>query len=145
VRPARPSADEATVRAAGGVVWRSVEGAVEVVVVHRPRYDDWSLPKGKLERGESFEDAAVREVEEETGIIAELGDELPVITYWDRNGRPKVVRYWAMTPRRATPFVANHEVDDVRWQAVDEARAKLTYDTDVETLDAFVEVASGGG
>ena len=90
-----------TVEAAGGVVLRGEPGAgVEVLVVHRPKYDDWSLPKGKLEPGETDEAAAVREVEEETGWRCALGEELPAVRYTDRNGRPKHVRYWHMTPER---------------------------------------------
>ena len=88
-------AREARVRAAGGVVWRRTD-TVEVLLVHRPRYDDWSMPKGKLDDGESFEDAAVREVEEETGIRAALGEDLGEVRYVDHKGRDKVVRWWAM-------------------------------------------------
>jgi 8-oxo-dGTP diphosphatase len=151
VRRPGPPADEATVRAAGGVIVRTVAdvdgvdgvgvdrvGVHEVVVVHRPRYDDWSLPKGKLDKGESFEDAAVREAEEETGLVVALGAELPLVTYFDRFDRPKVVRYWVMTVVRATPFVPNDEVDEVAWMPPAEARARCTYDTDRDVLDAFV-------
>jgi 8-oxo-dGTP pyrophosphatase MutT (NUDIX family) len=86
---------EAEVEAAGGVVTRpTIDGDVEVLVVHRPKHGDWSLPKGKLEHGESFEHAAVREVEEETGVRCTLGPELGSRRYFDRYGRDKVVRYW---------------------------------------------------
>src|SRR6058998_3412885 len=98
------------IRAAGGVVVHDGR----VAVVHRPKYDDWSLPKGKLDPGETSEAAALREVEEETGIRCSLGDELPPVTYADRHGRAKVVRYWAMEPVSGE-FVANAEVDEVRW------------------------------
>ena len=96
---------EPEIRAAGGLVWRATfvadgEGeprsGVEIVVVHRPRYDDWSFPKGKLDKGETYEEAAVREVAEETGLVCELGDELPSTWYLDGKGRLKLVRYWAM-------------------------------------------------
>ncbi len=95
------------VQAAGGVVTRpaTLRGSVEYLVVHRPRYDDWSLPKGKLEPGESFEAAARREIEEETGVQVELGAALPDTEYVDRHGRPKVVRYWLMTPVGTTSWV----------------------------------------
>ena len=84
------------VSAAGGVVER--DGLV--AVVHRPRYDDWSLPKGKLDRGESWEQAALREVREETGLECELGEQLPTVRYMDQRGRPKTVRYWRMARHR---------------------------------------------
>jgi 8-oxo-dGTP diphosphatase len=119
------------VEAAGGFVTRpSASGEPEVLVVHRPRYDDWSLPKGKLEPGESFEDAAVREVEEETGVRCELGPELAPHQYIDRKGRDKVVRWWRMTPVATSPFRANDEVDELRWIRGGEAATLLTYDAD---------------
>ena len=113
------------VEAAGGVVLR--DGLV--ALVHRPRYDDWSLPKGKLDDGESFEDAALREVEEETGLRCALVRELPAIEYEVR-GRPKLVRYWAMEVVDETPFSPNEEVDEVRWLERDDAVALLSYDRD---------------
>jgi 8-oxo-dGTP diphosphatase len=121
----------ADVRAAGGVVVR--DGLV--ALVHRPRYDDWTLPKGKLDDGESFEDAALREVEEETGLHARLVRELPSVNYEVR-GRPKVVRYWLMEVESDEGFVANDEVDEVRWVEPAEARALLTYDRDRDVLAA---------
>jgi 8-oxo-dGTP diphosphatase len=125
------SAAQATVQAAGGVVTRRGEhGALEILVVHRPRYDDWSLPKGKLEPGESFEDAAAREVEEETGVRVRLGVELPAQRYVDRKGRDKLVRYWMMTPIGASSWTANDEVDEIRWVQAGQAETFLTYDAD---------------
>jgi 8-oxo-dGTP diphosphatase len=120
------------VHAAGGVVLR--DGLV--AVVHRPRYDDWSLPKGKLDPGESFEEAALREVEEETGLRCRLVRELPAVKY-DVRGRLKVVRYWAMEVVDETPFVPDDEVDDVRWLEPQEALALLTYDRDREPVLAL--------
>jgi 8-oxo-dGTP pyrophosphatase MutT (NUDIX family) len=120
------------VHAAGGVVLR--DGLV--AVVHRPRYDDWSLPKGKLEAGESFEEAALREVEEETGLRCRLVRELPTVRY-DVRGRLKEVRYWAMEVDDETPFVPNDEVDQVRWVAPQAALALLSYDRDREPLLAL--------
>ncbi len=120
------------VHAAGGVVLR--DGLV--AVVHRPRYDDWSLPKGKLDPDESFEEAALREVEEETGLRCRLIRELPTVRY-DVRGRRKEVRYWAMEVEDETPFVPNEEVDQVRWVEPQEALALLSYDRDREPVLAL--------
>ncbi len=115
------------IEAAGGVVWRRTdEGGVEVLLVHRPRYHDWSLPKGKLEPGETHHTAAVREVAEETGLTCRTGDELPEVVYRDRKDRPKRVRYWAMEVRSGS-FAINDEVDEVRWVSLDAASRLLTY------------------
>ena len=124
------------VRAAGGVVWRAADGDVEVLLVHRPKYDDWSLPKGKCDAGESDEDAARREVFEETGLRCTMGAELVESHYTDNRGRPKVVRYWAMEPVGGT-FAANQEVDEVRWLPLDEARRLLSYERDLPVLESF--------
>src|SRR5882724_12062678 len=118
-------------RAAGGVVLRNGDRGAEVVVVHRPRYDDWSLPKGKCDRGETDEQCAVREVEEETGVRCRLGRELLPVRYVDRHGRMKVVRYWEMEPLAGRPFVPNQEIDEVEWLGFDDAVARLTYPHDV--------------
>ena len=115
--------------AAGGIVVRDGR----VLLVHRPRYDDWTFPKGKLDAGESFEDAAVREVEEETGIRCSLGRELPSTRY-EVGDRPKLVRYWLMTPESEAPFEPNDETDDLRWVALVEAAALLSYTRDRELL-----------
>jgi 8-oxo-dGTP diphosphatase len=101
-----------------------------IAVIHRPEYDDWSLPKGKLDPGESFEQAAVREVFEEIGVRGTLGDELAPVEYEDRHGRPKIVRYWEMEIEAIGDFEPNDEVDEVRWLERGEARALLTYDRD---------------
>ena len=111
--------------AAGGVIVRDGK----VAVVHRPKYDDWSLPKGKLDPGESFEDAAVREVEEETGLRCDLRRELEPVRYTTRKGEPKVVRYWVMECADGD-FEPNDEVDELRWVPVDEAQRLLSYDVD---------------
>lgn len=128
--------DEAEVRAAGGVVVRAGSGdEPEVLLVHRPKYDDWTIPKGKLDAGESDLEAAVREVEEETGLHCQVGRELPSVSYNDRNGRSKVVRYWEMTPSSGR-FTPSHEVDDARWLPLSAASRFLTYERDRTVLQA---------
>jgi len=125
------------VRAAGGVVWRSHgPGAIEVLIVHRPRYDDWTFPKGKSDPGEDDADCARREVTEETGLQCRLGPALTSTAYIDRKGRPKVVRYWLMSVEEGS-FAPNDEVDEARWVTVDAARLLLTYDRDRDVLDAI--------
>ena len=123
----------AEVRAAGGVV---LDGDGRVVLVHRPKYDDWSLPKGKLAAGESFEEAAVREVEEETGLRCRLIRELPSVEYLDPKGRSKTVRYWLMEVEADTGFVPSDEVDELRTLPREEALSLLTYDRDHDVLRA---------
>jgi 8-oxo-dGTP diphosphatase len=120
---------QAEVEAAGGVVVRKENGAPQVAVVHRKRYDDWSLPKGKLTEGESAEQAALREVEEETGLRCELGEELAPAHYRDRKGRRKRVRWWRMRPLSGA-FEPNAEVDELRWLEPEEAAALLDYEHD---------------
>lgn len=127
---------EPQVRAAGCVVWRSSEAGIEVLLVHRPRYDDWSLPKGKLERGESWEDGARREVEEEAGCTGTLGPHLATTTYTDRKGRSKEVRYFELADPRGE-FVANDEVDDVVWLSPEAARRRVTRSSDADVIRAL--------
>ena len=121
------------VRAAGGVVSRRGAAGDEVLLVHRPRYDDWTFPKGKCDPGETDEQAALREVLEETGFACRLGVELVTTRYRDRFGRPKQVRYWAMSIDEGT-FEPNEEVDEVRWVTPAEAARLLTYPRDRELL-----------
>jgi 8-oxo-dGTP diphosphatase len=117
------------VRAAGGVVMR--DGLV--ALVHRPKYDDWSLPKGKLTPGEDWEAAAVREVREETGMRAALRERLDDVEYVDPKGRPKTVRYWRMDALDGE-FAPNDEVDELRWLSPEDAVARLSYDRDRELV-----------
>jgi 8-oxo-dGTP pyrophosphatase MutT (NUDIX family) len=132
------------VRAAGGVVWRlDDEGGVQVLLVHRPKYDDWTFPKGKLDPGETDEQAAVREVEEETGLRCVLGHELISTRYIDRKDRPKVVRYWEMTVAEGE-FVPTEEVDEVRWLGLADAEMLLTYPRDHGLLASFTAFARAG-
>ncbi|MGI8664006.1 MAG: NUDIX hydrolase [Acidimicrobiales bacterium] len=129
------------VRAAGAVVWRLDGADLHVLLVHRPKYDDWSLPKGKRETGETDEQCAVREVDEETGVRGGLGRELLPSSYRDRKGRDKVVRYWAMEAADRAGFEPNSEVDELRWLTIDGARALLSYQRDVNVLDSFADSA----
>jgi len=122
------------IRAAGGLVVRDGR----VLLVHRPRYDDWSFPKGKLEPGEDWQDAAVREVEEETGLRCEPGAEVGR-TYYTVRGEPKEVRYFLM--RSDADARAQNEVDEVRWATRTEALSLLSQEHDRELLDRW----PGGG
>jgi 8-oxo-dGTP diphosphatase len=138
---------EPVVRAGGGVVRRrTADGGHLYAVVHRPRYDDWSLPKGKVDPGETDEEAALREVEEETGVRCTLGPELGTASYRDRKGRPKQVRYWLMEPadgeRGELPkFRPNHEIDELRWCSAADAGKLLSHEHD-RTLLADAEALS---
>jgi 8-oxo-dGTP diphosphatase len=121
------------VRAAGGLVVRRDAGQLEIAVVARPGPPAGSYPKGKLEEGESFEDAAQREVLEETGLVCRLLRFVGHTDYTDRKGRPKVVAYWVMSVVAGT-FAPNDEVDALRWVDVDVAAELLTYERDRELL-----------
>jgi len=144
-------ASERVTTAAGGIVWRraqSVELAsgkeavgIEVLVIHRPSYDDWTFPKGKSDPGEALQQTAVREIHEETGLTVRLGHPLPRVDYRVASGR-KQVSYWcARTTGNETPvFVPNKEVDELRWVRPREATRLLSYDHDRELLDTFREM-----
>ena len=128
---------ESVVRAGGGIVWRRGQGGeVEIVLVHRPAYDDWSFPKGKLNPDETEAQAARREVEEETGLVCRLGPEIGTTSYRDPKRRPKTVRYWEMIPTAGTLAAAN-EVDDARWVPLGKAPGLLTYEHDRRLLDGW--------
>ncbi|MGW0912070.1 NUDIX hydrolase [Streptomyces sp. NPDC002784] len=136
--------NDSPVRAAGCVLWRRspVDGELEVCLVHRPKYDDWSHPKGKLKRGEEPLAAALREVEEETGYRATPGGELSTLTYM-AGGRPKEVRYWAAEAGPGT-FVPSTEVDRIVWLRPEAARLRLTQPRDRELMDELVIPAERG-
>ncbi|MEI7030970.1 NUDIX hydrolase [Streptomyces pratensis] len=139
-RAGGPAGAAATVRAAGCVLWRPAPAGegVEICLVHRPRYDDWSFPKGKLKRGEDPLTAALREVLEETGHLCAPGARLPTARYLV-DGRPKEVAYWAA---RATggSFTANDEVDRILWLSPADSRARLTQPRDHDQLNALLDV-----
>lgn len=134
------------VRAGGGVVWRMSEdrpAVVEVLLVHRPRHDDWSFPKGKVEPGDVDDEAtARREVLEETGYECALGRELASTAYIDSRGRPKQVRYWEMRVVDGA-FLPNAEVDEVVWLTLGPASERLSYPHDRAVLDDFADFAAG--
>ncbi|MFC7841166.1 NUDIX hydrolase [Streptomyces sp. NPDC057382] len=137
------SAEDPTVRAAGCVVWRRSPGSgtLQLCLVHRPKYDDWSWPKGKLKRGEEALAGALREVAEETGCRAVPGAELPTLRY-RANGRPKQVRYWAAEAATCA-FTPTDEVDHVLWLPPEEARARLTQPLDRPLVDALLAALRG--
>ena len=123
------------IEAAGGIVTRERPNQTEIAVVHRPRYDDWSFPKGKLDPGETSEEAALREVREETGLSCRLGPELAFAHYEDNKGRPKVVRYWLMAVIEDPGFEPNDEVDELRWLRPSQAAELLTYSRDRQLVE----------
>jgi 8-oxo-(d)GTP phosphatase len=122
------------IHAAGAVLWRPGPWGTEILLVHRPRYDDWSLPKGKQEPDEHILLTAVREVEEETSVRPVLGPHLRDVTYKVR-GEPKRVDYWAA---RADSAKADHEIDEISWLPVDQALERLSYPHDQDVVTALV-------
>jgi 8-oxo-dGTP diphosphatase len=128
------------IEAAGGVVWRyGSKGQVKVLLVHRRRQDDWSLPKGRRRAGERSRTCALREVREETGLRCELGPELPAVDTVDRHGRRRRARYWVMEPI-AGQFRPSAEVDVVHWFEVDHAAALLASDREVSVLGELLDL-----
>lgn len=132
--------------AAGAVVWREAAGRIQLLLVHRGRYDDWTFPKGKLDPGEGLPVAAVREVGEETGLDVCLGVPLATLEYELRAGGTKRVSYWSARPRGdgELDYEPNDEVDAVRWADVDETATLLTHDTDRHVLGGFVAETADG-
>jgi 8-oxo-dGTP diphosphatase len=134
---ASPQPAARLVRAAGGLVWRKEAGAPRLAVIHRPKHGDWSLPKGKLEDGESFPQAAVREVREETGCRPRLGDFAGYALYRVK-GRPKLVLFWHMAAEGATRFRPNGEVDRLEWLSPAEALRRLDHPSERRLVEAAV-------
>ncbi len=130
--------DTKIVRAAGGVLYRTKRKSVEVLMVHRPRYDDWSLPKGTLDDSESYPVAALREVEEETGFTGRLGPTVGAIGYGTKRG-PKVVRYWLIEAEEGK-FSPNGEVDEVAWVKPEKAQEMASYTRDTNVLDRAIQL-----
>ena len=125
---------EIEVWAGGGVVWRRVDGRLELLLVHRDRYDDWSFPKGKIDAGETLAECALREIEEETGLRCRPSKRLELVTYRDARDRAKGVAYWLMTVESGE-FVPNDEVDACGWFDLESSRAVLTQPRDAALVD----------
>lgn len=136
------------VYAAGGVVWRMVEGKIRVLLIHRTRYRDVTLPKGKVDPGEMLAETAVREIREETGVQVSLGVPIGTSRYRLPNAREKIVHYWAAEATddavRASTFVPNKEIAALEWTSVKKARERLSYPVDLEILDAFAALVDQG-
>jgi len=128
------------IRAAGALLWReSSVGEIEVALVHRPRYDDWSLPKGKIDENETALACAYREVFEETGIKARFTRQLGTVEYEDNNTQ-KRVKYWVAQALGTSDFVANEEVDQLRWLKPSDSIELATHQSDKEMIERFLEI-----
>jgi 8-oxo-dGTP pyrophosphatase MutT (NUDIX family) len=140
VNPSTPSNPRSIIRAAGALLWRRTSSGYEIAVIHRNRYDDWTLPKGKLKKDESWQAAALREVKEETGYDATVLGFAGAVTY-TANDKPKVVRFWHMMAESEPSSELDDEVDEVIWLTVDAARNRLQYPLE----QALLEVWQGPG
>jgi 8-oxo-dGTP pyrophosphatase MutT (NUDIX family)/phosphohistidine phosphatase SixA len=131
------------VLAAGAVLWRLVDGKARVLLVHRGSRADVSLPKGKLDPGETLPQTAVREIAEETGLAVSLGAPLGTVEYTLPSGREKIVYYWSAEVTdealKASTFAPNNEIASIEWVALDKVRKKLSYAHDVDVIDRFEE------
>ncbi|MBO9626333.1 MAG: NUDIX hydrolase [Microbacterium sp.] len=136
------------VYAAGAVVWRIVDGKLRILLIHRTKYRDVTLPKGKVDPGEMLAETAVREVHEETGIRVSLGVPVGVSRYHLPSNKQKVVHYWAAEATddaiRESTFVPNKEIAAIEWVSLKKARARLSYPVDLEILDFFTNLVDDG-
>jgi len=122
--------------AAGGLVWRHTGDEIEVLLIHRPKYQDWGFPKGRLDPGESLLECALREVEEETGFVCDVGRKLPQVVYVKPSGKHKRVALWAMSAVDGT-FAPNREVDRIKWVPLRKVAKRLTYEGDAKLVEAL--------
>ena len=130
------------IEAAGGILWRRSGGVAELAVIHRPRHRDWSLPKGKRDPGESWQETALREVHEETACRAEI-ERFAGGTIYTVNNRPKVVLFWHMAVTGEEPFEPNDEVDRLEWLTPESALERLSYATERELLTRGLPAVDG--
>lgn len=141
-------ASDKAVYAAGAVLWRLIDGRLRVLLIHRTKYRDVTLPKGKVDPGETLAETAVRELHEETGIRAVLGVPIGVSRYFLRPKRQKVVHYWSAEATeeaiRTSTFVPNSEISGIEWVSLKQARERLSYPVDVEILDSFERLVDDG-
>lgn len=132
------------VLAAGAILWRKEKGELKVLMIHRTRYNDWSWPKGKLDKDEQVAAAAVREIKEETGLKVHLGTKLYIAEYKLDNGNKKIVHYWSAKVTDAAlkkqNFVPDEEVGSFEWLSVKEAKKRMTYAHDIHPLNALTEL-----
>ncbi|CAH0152529.1 NUDIX hydrolase [Microbacterium foliorum] len=145
---ARSKWTDKAVYAAGAVVWRLIDGKLRILLIHRTKYRDITLPKGKVDPGEMLAETAVREVHEETGIRVSLGVPVGVSRYHLPSKKQKVVHYWAAEATadaiRASTFVPNREIAALEWVSIKKARARLSYPVDLEILDFFANLVDDG-
>ena len=138
----------APVLAAGAVCWRIVAGEVQILLVYRTQHKDTSLPKGKVDPGETLPETAVREIAEETGLVVGLGTPLGIVEYRMPNGRDKVVYYWAAEVSELaianSTFATNDEIESLHWMSLADARGALSYPHDVDIVERFAELHQQG-
>ncbi len=127
--------NKAVIQAAGGIVWKKEKPDNKIALVHRHKHNDWSLPKGKVDPGETWEEAALREVLEETGCVGKIKKYAGSISYL-LNGKPKVVMFWHMDIKAKKPEEMNGEVDEIRWVTLAEAAALLDYQDEIDLIQS---------